>query len=288
MANKTRIQAHNLLIDEAQAKVDAMEQGVKLPTLTTPGAAADLRSGKQLIDGSGNAVTGTMPDVAVPTPSISVSSAGLITASNTQSAGYTAGGTKSGTKQLTVQAAQTITPGTSDKTIASGRYLTGTQTIKGDANLKAENIKEGVSIFGVTGSLAAGGSGGADNLRVEVIDFVPASTITARSGGTFLCETTIEDVTAIGCIRQTTESSYGSGYKALVTNEMLSHFGFIDPFVTVLYTDTVVRQSPNAGGFNYDDYDTLCVKDGGVYIGYSKKATKFVAGAKYTILIYGE
>lgn len=54
------------------------------------------------------------------------------------------------------QAAQTITPGTADKTIASGRYLTGTQTIKGDSNLKAENIKSGVSIFGVAGTVEEG------------------------------------------------------------------------------------------------------------------------------------
>lgn len=54
------------------------------------------------------------------------------------------------------QAAQTITPGTTDKTIASGKYLTGTQTIKGDANLLAGNIKSGVSIFGVAGTMTAG------------------------------------------------------------------------------------------------------------------------------------
>lgn len=50
------------------------------------------------------------------------------------------------------QAAQTITPGTSDQTIAAGKYLSGAQTIKGDANLLAGNIKSGVSIFGVSGS----------------------------------------------------------------------------------------------------------------------------------------
>lgn len=93
-----------------------------------------------------------LPEVEQATPTISVDANGLITASATQEAGKVAAGTKSATKQLTTQAAQTITPGTSNKTIASGKYLTGTQTIKGDSNLKAENIKKGVSIFGVDGS----------------------------------------------------------------------------------------------------------------------------------------
>ena len=80
-------------------------------------------------------------------PEITVSSAGLITATS---------GTKSATKQLDTQAATTITPGTSDKTaVSSGKYTTGAVTIKGDANLKAANIKKGVSIFGVAGSMAA-------------------------------------------------------------------------------------------------------------------------------------
>lgn len=48
--------------------------------------------------------------------------------------------------------AQTYTPTTTDQTISSGRWLTGDQTIKGDANLVAANIKSGVSIFGVNGS----------------------------------------------------------------------------------------------------------------------------------------
>lgn len=59
------------------------------------------------------------------------------------------------TEQLTTQAAQTITPSTSDTTIAAGQFLTGAQTIKGDANLVGSNIKSGVSIFGVAGSLTA-------------------------------------------------------------------------------------------------------------------------------------
>lgn len=57
------------------------------------------------------------------------------------------------------QAAQTITPGTADQTIAAGKYLTGAQTIKGDANLVAANIAKDVSIFGVTGTHEGGGGG---------------------------------------------------------------------------------------------------------------------------------
>ncbi len=114
--------------------------------------------------------TGSTPDpVEQATPSIDVSSGGLITASATQGEGYVSAGTKSATKQLTVQAEQTITPGTSDKTIPSGRYLTGVQTIKGDPNLIAENIKSGVSIFGILGS--AGLLSGIS--AVTVVTFVP-------------------------------------------------------------------------------------------------------------------
>lgn len=53
---------------------------------------------------------------------------------------------------VTKKSAATYTPGTSDQTIASGQYLSGKQTIKGDTNLLAENIKSGVSIFGVDGT----------------------------------------------------------------------------------------------------------------------------------------
>lgn len=52
------------------------------------------------------------------------------------------------------KAAATITPGNTDQVIESGQYLSGKQTVKGDANLLPENIKSGVSIFGVDGSLS--------------------------------------------------------------------------------------------------------------------------------------
>ncbi len=55
-------------------------------------------------------------------------------------------------KALPNKTAATYTPGTSNQTISAGQWLSGAQTIKGDANLKAENIKCGVTIFGVKGT----------------------------------------------------------------------------------------------------------------------------------------
>ena len=112
---------------------------------------------------SGRYTTGVVKVAAMPTgsvgnPTISVdSSTGVITATAAVDAGYVDGTDKAGTYNLTTKAAATITPGTSNQTIAAGTYLTGKQTIKGDANLAAENIKDGVSIFGVNGTMKASG-----------------------------------------------------------------------------------------------------------------------------------
>lgn len=124
---------------------------VRTPLSTLGDASAsDVAEGKTFTSTAGVKVVGTAVASEQATPVIEVSSDGLITAT---------AGDKSATKQLTTQAAQTITPGTSNKTIASGKYLTGTQTIKGDANLLSKNIKSGVSIFGVAGSYEGSGSG---------------------------------------------------------------------------------------------------------------------------------
>lgn len=117
------------------------------------------------------------------TPEILINNSnGLITAT---------AGTKSSTYQLAFQPAKTITPGTTSQVAVSSGYYTGgniivaavpTQTksvtptavvqnitpdsgkflskvtVAGDSNLVASNIKSGVSIFGVNGTLQEGGS----------------------------------------------------------------------------------------------------------------------------------
>ena len=105
----------------------------------------------------------TPATIITANPSISVSSGGLITAtvSKTQQVtptvieGYVSAGTAgnigvsgSNTEQLSVQAAQTIHPSTSDQSIASGKYLTGAQTIKAVtvSGLSADKVLTGTTV----------------------------------------------------------------------------------------------------------------------------------------------
>ena len=90
-------------------------------------------------------LTGTMPNNGAVSATLSANGTYTIPA------GYH-DGTGKVTQSLTTKAAATITPGTTNQTISSGVYLSGVQTIKGDANLVSANIKAGVSIFGVSGN----------------------------------------------------------------------------------------------------------------------------------------
>lgn len=104
-------------------------------------------------DGLDAVTVEAMPTAEQATPSITVSTAGKITATATQDAGYVEAGTKTATQTLSTQASKTVTPTTAKQTaVAKGKYTTGAVYVAGDANLLAENIKSGVSIFGVTGS----------------------------------------------------------------------------------------------------------------------------------------
>lgn len=78
--------------------------------------------------------------------------------SNTILEGYT--GYINGEKilgTLKSKEAETFIPSTNDQVISSGIYLSGNQTIKGDINLTSNNIKKGITIFNVEGSLEDGG-----------------------------------------------------------------------------------------------------------------------------------
>ena len=173
--------------EEMASVIAKIEAG--LPSLSNPASSGQILNGYEAINEDGEKITGTIATktssnltangatVTVPagyyaanatksiatatqaTPSITVDSNGKITASATQTAGYVTAGTKSSTYQLAFQAAKTITPTTSNQiAVSSGYYTGGSVTVQGDSNLVAENIKNGISIFGVSGTYE--GSGG--------------------------------------------------------------------------------------------------------------------------------
>lgn len=178
-------QAPGNVFAEYPDMVRAIETGKDVSGVTA--GAGDVRQGKVIVDSQGNPIEGNQPTrsaadltangatVSVPAgiydspvskpvqtieqaePSVSVDADGLITAEVAQGEGYVTAGKKTATKQLTVQPAKTVTPSTTDQTaVASGVYTTGAVMVKGDANLKAENIADGVSIFDVVGTHKGG------------------------------------------------------------------------------------------------------------------------------------
>lgn len=102
-------------------------------------------------------ISGTSASVSTGTNTLTLSKTISVTPSVT-TAGYISSGTAGNasvslTASVTTKAAATITPGTSNQTINSGTYLTGTQTIAGDADLIGSNIISTANIFGVQGTV---------------------------------------------------------------------------------------------------------------------------------------
>lgn len=109
-----------------------------------------------------SSISGTSATVSTGTNTLTLTKSVSVTP-NVTTSGYITSGTAGNssvslTASVTTKAAATITPGTTNQTISSGTYLTGTQTISGDANLVAGNIKSGTTIFGVTGTYSGGGT----------------------------------------------------------------------------------------------------------------------------------
>lgn len=153
-------------------------------TITAPAGYYSASAAKSIAIGTVTApatITSTGATLTTGTNTLTLSKSVSVTP-NVTAAGYISQGTASNatvtlTASVTTKGAATYTPSSTNQTISSGQYLTGIQTISGDANLLASNIKKDVSIFGVTGTYEGGGSSG--------LEF-DTTTATATTAGTLI------------------------------------------------------------------------------------------------------
>ena len=104
--------------------------------------AGDIVAGKVIVDKNGNPLTGTL--------SLSGNAGtGDVRRGKTF---YSTNPKSKQTGTMAEKGAATYTPGTSNQVISANQYLTGAQTILGDADLVAANIVSGKNIFGVAGN----------------------------------------------------------------------------------------------------------------------------------------
>ena len=169
--NGTKLDGMASLIEDIEAAANPVLQ-TKTVTPTTAVQNVTPDSG---YDGLSKVTVNAMPTATQATPSITVSAAGLITASATQTAGYVTAGTKKATKQLTTQVAKTVTPTESSQTaVASGRYTTGAVTvgaIPSEYIVGNEITAQDTLISNILTALegkAAGGGGGVTNETCQV------------------------------------------------------------------------------------------------------------------------
>ena len=179
------------LIDQIQAAL--VGKAAATPTLqektVTPSTSAQSVTPDSGYDGLSKVTVNAMATATQATPSVSVNSSGLITASATQTAGYVSAGTKSGTKQLTTQAAKTVTPSKSSQTaVASGVYTTGTVTVAAipneyitttDANAASGDIMKDKTAY-VNGSKVTGSF--TIDSEINTVDSLVSQIATALQG----------------------------------------------------------------------------------------------------------
>lgn len=154
-------------------------------TVTVPAGYYSESASKSISSGSVTApssISGTTATVSTGTNTLTLTKSVSVTP-NVTTAGYISSGTAGSssvslTANVTTKAAATITPGTSSQTISSGTYLTGTQTIAGDTDLVAGNIKADTSIFNVTGTFTSDATAAASDIVSGQTAYVNGSKVT--------------------------------------------------------------------------------------------------------------
>ncbi len=138
-------------------------------------------------------ITGSQATVTAGTNVLTFSKSISVTP-NVTTAGYISAGTASNvtvtlSAAITTKAAATYTPGTTTQTISANQYLTGAQTIVGDADLVAGNIRSGINIFGVTGTYAGIDTSDATATASDIMDGETAYVNGSKITGSLVVQT---------------------------------------------------------------------------------------------------
>ena len=216
----------------------ANKTATKTISLTASGSTVTASDGT-------NKISKSVTTATQATPSISINSSGLITASATQTAGYVTAGTKSATKQLTVQAAKTITPSSSSQTaVASGRYTTGDVTV---AAIPSSYVQLNFTVVGGTSTPS--------NPSENTIWVNTSTSITSWVVG---LNTPESPATGMVWIRESTSS--GNSFNALKQNEMQTYPVAVSQYISGAWV--------NKTGYIYKGnewiplFDGYIIKDG--------------------------
>jgi len=155
----------------------------------------------------------------------------------------------------------TITPTTTNQTIAAGQYLSGIQTISGDAELVAANIKFGANIFGVTGSSVVVDTSAGDAVAADILASKKSYVDGALVIGTMVDRGTVNITPSTGNQAITAGKHSGSGVvygdADLIAANILSGKNIFGVSGSAINGASMKRHASGSGTTNASDYATI-------------------------------
>lgn len=240
----------------------------KVNTSDANAVAGDIATGKTAyVNGVKLTGTHTCPP-GLDTSDANATAADILTGKTA----YVNGAKVTGT--ISIVEAATITPGTLDQTISAGQYMAGAQTIKGEPNLLAENIKNGVSIFGVSGTYQSSGidTSDATATAAQILQGAIAYVNGQKITGTHTCAPTTITAVHQGKVKDTSEITLQTDYRTAI---MKNNFEFDDSYVlaegdVIMFPDNVwvsaVVTNADVAICNHSSSETYNLAGKSVYI----------------------
>ena len=222
-------------------------------------------------------ISGTSASVSTGTNTLTLSK--TVSVTPTVTAGYVSSGTAGNssvslTANVTTKGAATITPSTTQQTIASGTYLTGTQTIaampSGTAGtptaskgtVSNHSVSVTPSVTNTTGYITGGTKTGTA-VSVSASELV-SGTLSITSSGTKDVTNYASASVASMTLPNSTSSSYSGTYKASITPTVCDPE---DVVTNIQYLNIQTGYNDTAQHYNVDPVvvDTLTVTENGTY-----------------------